>query len=232
MQVIALDEKNINPIKHPGLFNTAGILQPMPAKFWQETTRDQRMLFGHHNAVYAFPTLEAIELIKTLIAGREEQAIEIGSGSGAFALALGIRATDSHQQAEPHYRAIYTAMQQPTISYGAHVMKMDAMDAVRRLKPRIVFAAWVTHKFDPRRPELKGNEVGVDEVKLLARIDEYIFFGNTKNHSHKPLWEHLEKHAAAYEVNLYSNQEGEPDFLFSRASGGKDFVLHIKKVKQ
>lgn len=230
MEMIALDEKNIILPAHPELFNAAGILQPMPAAFWQATTMQQRMLFGHKHAIYGIPTIESIELIKRLIAGREAETIEIGAGNGAFGAALGIRSTDSFQQIQPRYQAVYEAMRQPVINYGDHVIKLDAAAAVRKYKPRIVFACWVTHKYNPMRHSLGGNEAGVDEVALLKSVDEYIFFGNTKNHAKKPLLPFLEQNADLYEANIYTNAINEPEYLFSRASGGADFVLHVKKA--
>ncbi|MCS5452546.1 hypothetical protein ACJVQT_23055 [Enterobacter huaxiensis] len=230
MNINILNTNDIVIPEHPALFNKAGVLQPMPAAFWQYTTRDQRMLFGHKHAIYAIPTNESIELIKTLIAGREESAIEIGAGNGAFGLALNIHSTDSKQQLEPKYRAVYESMRQPIIAYGEHVTKLDAAAAIKKLRPRIVFAAWVTHKYNPLKHELAGNEAGVDEIALVNAVDEYIFFGNTKNHSQKPLLPYLEQNAHLFETNIYHNTRVDPAYLFSRASGGQDFILHVKKA--
>ena len=217
---------NQEALKHPDLFNDAGVLQPMPAAFWEAQTREAKMIFGHKHGLYAFPTIELIEWLKQKLEGLN--AIEIGAGNGAFCGALGIKGTDNYQQEIPRYRHLYELTGQPIIKYGAHVEKLDALAAVNKYKPDAVLACWVTHLFDHRRPELKGNEIGVDEGKLLNLVDNYFFVGNTNIHTKKPIFEDLalgriKTHKV---IDLVVDGKG----LQSRASGGFNFVVHIQRI--
>ncbi|VGQ11506.1 hypothetical protein SB5439_04959 [Klebsiella variicola] len=212
----------------PEAFDETGTLKAMPATYWQEKTRTDRMLFGHKNALYAFPTIEGIEHINSLIGDRS--AIEIGAGNGAFCKALGIPGTDSYQQAHPHYAMLYKLQGQPTINYGAHVRRMDALQAVKFHKPKIVIAAWVTHKYDPLRHANGGNEAGVDEHALLRKVDEYIFIGNSNIHQTKLIFEDIE--CGIIKTHAVENIIMDSRLFPSRAQGGVDFLVHIKRKKK
>lgn len=209
----------------PEAFDESGTLKPMPADFWKNRGLTDRMMFGHQNALYAFPTIEGIEHIKRLINGKK--AIEIGAGNGAFCKALGITGTDSYQQAEPHYAMLYKLQGQPTIRYGAHVQRMDALQAVKRHRPRVVIATWVTHKYLAERHANGGNEVGVDEHALLKKVDEYIFIGNSNVHQHKLIFEDLE--CGIIKSHRVENIVMDSHLFPSRAQGGVDFLVHIKR---
>jgi hypothetical protein len=74
------------------------------------------------------------------------------------------------------------------VHYGEHVQKQDAISAVQKYKPNVVVASWVTHLFDPDRPDGGGSMFGVDKAKLIASCDEYISVRNEELHAHKPIW--------------------------------------------
>ncbi len=42
------------------------------------------------------------------------------------------------------------------IPYGKTVEKLDADAAVRKYRPKVVIACWVTHRFDPAQPHAGG----------------------------------------------------------------------------
>lgn len=200
------DVRDISPL----LLDEAGCLKIVSSSVLAATTREERAMFGVRHAFYGLPTIELIEHLKSLIAGRS--AIEIGAGSGVLAQALGIPATDNRQQEWPSVQEYYAALRQPTIRYGDHVEALDAKAAVAKYKPQVVIASWVTHRYDPARHEAGGNQDGVDEVALLKHCEEYILIGNEKVHASKPLWA------------LPHTKEQLP-FLFSRAANGSaDFI--------
>ena len=109
----------------PEALDSSGRLRVLPAAFWAQTTRDERALFGHRHGLYGFPTVELVEHLRELIGGRA--AIEIGSGHGVLADALGIPATDSRQQEREPYRSAILAAGQPTVPYGPNVIDCHAM---------------------------------------------------------------------------------------------------------
>lgn len=187
-----------------------GRVRVLPAAFWAATRPQERALFGHLHGVYNFPTVELVDYLRTLIAGRS--AIEIGAGNGVLAEALGITATDSRQQEKPRWRKVYAAEGQPTVRYGSNVVEVDAARAVRRYRPEVVIACWVTHKYDPARPWAGGNEAGVVEEDIIAGCAEYIFVGNQKVHKDKSIW------SLPHEIEF-------PSFVYSRSmTGTPNFV--------
>jgi hypothetical protein len=194
----------------PLALDSNGEIRIMPASFWAETTVNERAMFGALTAAYGFPTIELVEWLKREIGDR--RAIEIGAGNGVLAKALGIPATDSYIQADPKLAAEYAAQGQLAVEYGANVERMDAQAAVRKHRPEIVVAQWVTHKFDFRRAAAGGYEKGVDEDWMLSKIRRYLFVGNEKVHQGKAIWRHPHtKHT--------------PDWLYSRAHNGTPNIL-------
>lgn len=190
-----------------------GRFKIMPASFWRGTSTNERMLFAHQTGIYSYPTVELVERLKEIIAGRS--AIEIGAGNGVLAETLGIPATDSYQQSEEKYRKIYGAIDQELVPYGPNVEKLSAYDAVRKYDPQVVLGCWVTHKFNKNEPWRKGNEVGIDELDILEHCEEYLFVGNTgaeTGHSQKPIWQ-----------TLHTSEK--PDYLYSRAKDHKKEFL-------
>lgn len=188
-----------------------GRLRILPAAYWAGTTPRQRAMFGHRYGIYSLPTVELVEHLVGIIAGRS--AIEIGAGHGVLAEALGIPATDSRQQEKEPYRTIYATTGQPPVRYGPNIVDCHASRAVRRYNPEVVIGCWVTHRCDPRRPEAGGNEVGVDEPDILRHCGTYVFVGNEHVHRGKSsIW--ARPHHIEY-----------PPFVYSRAiNGPRDFV--------
>lgn len=209
MELRVIDPSFVRDISN-SLLDESGRLMPVPSAVLEQTTDLERAIFGARHACYVLPTLELVEHIQGLIGGRS--AIEIGSGNGVLARALGILATDSHMQARPEIAAHYRALGQKTISYGEGVLRLDALEAVRTLKPQVVVGAWVTHRYDPKRHWAEGNADGIDEEALLELCEEYIFIGNDSVHAKKSIWRH--PHRKTY-----------LPFIFSRAKdGSKDFI--------
>lgn len=185
-------------------------LRVVPACVLEDTTPQERMLFGVRSGLYSFPTEELCAFLQERIRGR--RAIEIGAGHGVLAKALSIPATDNRQQEDSAVKAHYAAIGQPTVPYGDHVEKLDAASAVGKYRPDVVIACWVTHRFDPQRPHAGGNRSGVDEAEIIASCDEYIFIGNEHVHAHKPIW-------------ALPHEKSTPPWLYSRAiNGSRDFI--------
>lgn len=194
----------------PEVMGPEGRLRILPASYWAGTTVEERAVFGNRHGLYGLPTIELVEHLTELIGGRS--ALEIGAGSGVLAQALGIRATDSHQLAQPKYAKIYASARQPVAPYGPNVEKLNANRAVRRYRPQVVIGCWVTHIYDKRRHFAGGNVEGIDEPRLLELVDTYIHIGNEEVHKDKPIWPL--PHTISY-----------PDYVYSRAfNGTREFV--------
>ncbi len=182
-----------------------GRVKVMPSLFWAATTVAERAAFGHRDGAYLLPTTELVGWLTDHLGGRD--ALEIGAGNGVLAAAAGIRATDSHQQLVPKWRAYYELIGSPIVPYGPHVERLDAAGAVSRYRPAVVVGSWITWRFNHRRPHLGGDAEGVDEAALLARVEEYIHIGNDHVHQAKP--------ALDGDVECLR-----PPWLFSRAMNG------------
>lgn len=209
MRYVHLDPSKIRDISGDVL-SPQGRLRIRAAEYWKSTTQEERAVFGTRHGIYSFPTVELLQYLYRFIGGR--RAIEIGAGNGTLAANLGIPATDSRQQEEPKYRRVYKALGQAIVPYGPNIIKMDAHQAVRHYRPEVVIACWVTHKWDPARPEREGNEVGVDEVDVLNNCGTYVFIGNKHVHRDSALWEL--PHTIEYPPWLYSRKVNDsPDFI-------------------
>lgn len=217
---------DIEPIPHDGLFDADGLLIPQPAAFWASKTIPQRAMFGHETGLYAFPTLEAIAFIKRCIGGRETQTIEIGAGAGIWGKHLGIRCTDSYLQRRPDVMAEYRQMGQKPAPYGKHVEKIEAVKAVRKYRPKVVVASWVTQKFRADRFCMRGNVDGVDELRIVPMVDSYIFIGHNNSHGDKMILEDVMtgRHPTHEMAELMTSG------TYSRAQASEgDFIIHIAR---
>lgn len=211
MQAYAIDPSQVRDLA-PEVLDSAGRLKVMPASFYAQTSLEERALFGVRHAHYSFPTTELVEHLTALIAGRS--ALEIGSGNGVLAQALGIRATDNRQQDSPEVRRYYEAHSQPTIRYGDNVETLDALAAVKKYKPQVVVASWVTHRYDSRRHWAGGNQGGVSEEDIIANCEAYVFIGNESVHRAKSIW-------------ALPHQKSSPSWLYSRAANGSPNFIAI-----
>lgn len=209
LEPYSLDTRAVRDLA-PQVLDASGRLRILPAEFWATTTVQERVALGHRHALYGLPTVELVAYLKDLIGGRP--AIEIGSGNGVLAEALGITATDNRMQERPAVRRDLAAFGQPPVRYGDNVIECDARRAIRRFRPEVVVACWVTHKYDRARHWAGGNVWGVDEERLLDEVGAYVFVGNEQVHKNKVIW--ARPHTIEY-----------PPFLYSRAhNGSRDFV--------
>jgi hypothetical protein len=143
------------------------------------------MAFCVTYGIYCFPTKELIDFLRGII--HDSKVIEVGSGNGIISRELGIKGTDNFEQRGSR-ADLYEVMHQKPVTYGKHVEFYDAIDAVRRYKPDTVIASWLTHQYNPNERSRGGNMTGPKEEKILERVKTYIFVGNDKVHSSKPIY--------------------------------------------
>lgn len=194
----------------PEVLDENGRLKILPASYWAGTTGNERLLFGHLYGIYCFPTVELVEYLRETIGDR--LAIEIGAGNGVLAEALGIIATDTHEQAKPGWRELIRLQGGVIVPYGPNVVEMGAIEAVTHYQPEVVIACWVTQNFDPKRPDMSAKYEGVDEEAIIELVDTYVMIGNEYVHRDKFIWD--VPHAIDY-----------PPWLYSRAlNEAKEFI--------
>lgn len=163
------------------------LLKVVPAEVYAGITALHLRLYGYKNGFYCFPTVELAEWLKNTF--DLEGAIEIGAGHGALARYLGIPATDSKLMNKPDVAALYTLMGQPLTKYPSDVIELDAVEAIKKFKPKTVIGCWVTHKYTEQEAAREGNMYGVDENWVLKNVDRYIIIGNETVHGQKKILE-------------------------------------------
>ena len=161
-----------------------GKVQNLPYEQLNRFSQNDISVFCHKHAIYQLPTAELINFIQKHIGG--ESAIEIGSGNGCMGRSLGIPMTDNKMQSLPEIKAYYELMGQPVIRYGEDVEEIDAISAVKKYRPKVVVASWVTDKY--REGMQVGNAMGIEEELLFENgVEKYIHIGNENVHEQKPI---------------------------------------------
>lgn len=161
------------------LFDELNRLKPVPSGVLAQIPPEDLMYWCNTNGVYGLATDELVAWLTGRIAGRK--AIEIGAGNGVFGRALGIKMTDSFIQEREDIKLYYSLRGQERVFYGFDVQPLEACAAVKRHKPKVVIASWVTEVYKNG----KGFAEGVDESKILSMVDEYILIGNLNVHGNK-----------------------------------------------
>ena len=190
-----------------------GAFQIVDSSFYESIPPNHLRIFCVKNGLYQLPTTELVAWTKANIDNRK--AIEIGSGNGVFAKALGIIATDNHLQERQDIKFLYDQLRQKTVSYGKNVKRLDAKKAIKKFKPKVVVACWVTQIYGTDSDQ--GSIFGVDEKWLIKKVDTYIHVGNKRSHNKRIL--------------KYPHEEYQLPWLFSRGEVHKDNIIKKKKKK-
>lgn len=171
------------------LFDEEGRLRILNASTYADIPYIELRVWCYKRAIYGLPTTELVGWLRNLIGNRS--AIEVGSGNGALGRALNIPRTDSYIQEQPDVFLHYLVSGQPTISYGADVEKLEAVEAIRHYDPQVVIGNWVTHWIDPHKPMPPGggSVYGLREDRILDHpsVETYIVVGHTQIHAAKPI---------------------------------------------
>lgn len=171
------------------LLDGAGRMRLLGVASLREYPHDHLLVWAQKRGRYGFPTRELIARLKTLIGSK--RVIEIGAGMGDLGFHLGITMTDSYIQTSPEMQLLYHTMGAKPIEPPPDVERLDAAAAVRKYKPEVVLASWVTQLYQPGDegpPKKIGSSIyGVDEIDILAHCAIYIHVGNTEVHGDKRL---------------------------------------------
>lgn len=180
-----LSAKQENTVLSELLLTDKGNITPVPFDILNNFTQEELSLFCLMHGVYQLPLVELIQFLRVEIGGRS--ALEIGAGNGCIGRSLGIKTSDNHMQLIPEIRNYYeNIVRQPIVKYGKDVENLDAISAVKKYKPEVVVACWVTHLYKPGMEV--GNPLGIEEELLFANgVKKYIHVGNTDVHSQKPI---------------------------------------------
>ena len=195
-----------------------GDLKVMPADFYKQFDQMDISTFCVQQGCYSLPTNELIQCLRDEI-GEEEKVIEIAGGNGLLARELGIVSTDSYvQKLNPKVRLHYAKIQQPIVKYGNNVAPLEALEAVKRHKPKIIIVAWGTHKFDRKAPLESGYDYGIDFKKIMAypSVEKIILIGDLEIHKFNPI------HKNATRII-------QEDWIVSRSTRNKNAIMIYEK---
>lgn len=183
--------QDTGPIR-AALMTAPGIPRVLPAATVQAYPHPLLLQLMVEEGLYVWPTLELAQWLH-----QRGVEMEIGAGNGALAEYMCIRATDNYSQA-PDYRCppklagkqwiwqqgqdAMRAAGQAFVTYGLHVERIEAMEAVIRYKPAVIVGLFITHQF--KTGDQDGNQFGPDEEKLIRRAT-YIMVGNAHTHRNK-----------------------------------------------
>lgn len=190
-----------------------GLIKPIPTSEANKFSPEQIRLFLHKYGLYTLPTVELIEYLSAEIKGRP--AIEIGAGLGVIGRALGIPTTDNKMQSWPEIKAHYDLLRQPTIQYPRDIVELDAHAAVKKYRPQVVIGSYITHKWRPGMSS--GNQFGVDTVKLIRSVNEYMMIGS------------MDIHLKNDPAMAYLDRIEQHDFLITRSDRDRSVIFRWKK---
>lgn len=189
-----------------------GLLKVLSASTYSTIPTEDLMLYGHFKGYYCFPTIELAEWLMQHI--DVDSTIEIGAGHGALARYMKIPAIDSKCMELPEVKIYYALMRQPITIYPEDIIKLDAIEAIKKYKPKTVIGCWITHKYKEEDHERGGNMYGIEEEDILKNVDQYIVVGNEKVHGKKKILE-------------LKHEEYKFPWLFSRASEPQKNIIYI-----
>lgn len=178
-----VDTNNVTDISKY-LLDANGRIILHKSEFYKKFNQDSLRHFCHQHARYGIPTVELIDCVKRIIGGRS--AIEIGAGAGDFGYHLGIPMTDSKLQSDPKIRAMYDGAGQPTINYPSDVIRLEAIEAIYRYKPKVVVGSWIT-PYSPKQTNFRSSPYGVKMEKILNLVETFVLVGNLDIHGCIPI---------------------------------------------
>jgi len=192
-----------------------GHIKLLPAIEFQSVPLDHLRLWCHSTARYGIPTLELVQWLKNRIGTLK--ALEIGAGNADLGYHLGITMTDSYVQRKAEVKLLYELTGQVPTQPLPEVLKLHAMDAIKKFKPQVVIASWITRKF------IQGKDTeGVSEASIYGPIEEkilencqcYIHIGNYNIHRGKTI---LNRRHSGFTF----------PWLVSRAKDQQQNVIHV-----
>ncbi len=208
MKYYTLKVRDITELEKNALLN--GNLITKAAEFYEQFDQETISQFCVKYGIYCLPTIELIDWLKKEI--NSKRTIEVGAGNGCLGRSLQIKMTDSYQQTKPEVVLLYQILKQTPVKYGKDVKKINGLSAVKKYKPKVVVATWITNRWDHSMEY--GNIDGIDETKLISKVKKYIHIGNIDTHGTKKA---LRKPHKKYQF----------PWLYSRSMNKKGNIIYV-----
>jgi hypothetical protein len=163
------------------LLDASGYMKLLPSEEILQYPHEQLRCWCHRHSRFTLVTSELIDWLKQQIGS--QHTIEIAAGKGDICYHLGIRGTDSYAQLahDDYFRA---TGQIPVVPHP-NIEKREAVQAVKKYKPKVVVASWATQRYVVDKH--LGISYGIDEQKILDLVKTYIHIGNDNSHNAKPI---------------------------------------------
>jgi|SRR5881628_1981023 len=165
-----------------------GVPVAKPAAAYKAVPSILLKIWGCQRGVYQFITTEMVDYWVREQIG-DLSAIEICAGYGTLGRALGIPVTDVKLQDNPVVRAHYLDIKHGCINYPADVEELEALEAIKKYKPKVVMGCYITQYSDHEIPGIPSSPFGPKEWEFFNEgVEKYIVFGNTIAHSGKQVY--------------------------------------------
>lgn len=182
VDILDVDQKRLEFLDSVWLDGNGRVMALTADGFRRTASLSERRAWAARKARYGFPTRELLDWLLSRMNGRT--AIEIGAGMGDLGYHLGITMTDSYQQQDNTLLGMaYSTLGQTPTTPPKDVIKLDAVEAVRSMKPQVVIGSWITQRW--QEGDKEGNVFGVMEEQIIANCETYIVIGNETVHSRK-----------------------------------------------
>jgi hypothetical protein len=188
IKAIEINKEEIQKLSNLIVDPQTDIPKSIPSNALSPFSTDDICAFCNRKAVYGIVTDELLDFLRQIIGDRS--AIEIAAGYGTLGRELKIPLTDKKIQEFPEVKIMYEMMQQPVISYPKDVEKLDALDAIRKYKPKVVVAQWFTARKDVDGKDLSVYGINEDDILNNEHVETYIHIGHSSVHANKAILRH------------------------------------------
>jgi hypothetical protein len=161
------------------LLGDDGLLKILPAAAYERFDPDFRALWCKEMGYHLLPTVELVDWLRSEIG--DASAIEICAGAGVLGQALGVPSIDWDVCGRfPAAKACYLGLANPGAAeaipiIGPRCERIEAMEAIAKYRPQVVFGGYVTQRLYPGEPDwMAGSAFGVEECTLIKCVRKYI----------------------------------------------------------
>lgn len=165
----------------------SGSIKLLPAATFKAAKPAHLQVWCYKRARYVVVTQELVEWLTGVIGSRK--AIEVAAGMGDLGSHLNIPMTDSYMQVDDPFVALfYQKLNTPPTKPPDCVEKIDANAAVKKHKPQVVVAGYLTRRFIigvDVPGESQASMAGADEEEIISSVETYIHIGNDLSHGSK-----------------------------------------------
>lgn len=202
------------PALDENLLGNDGLLRVLPSEGYSAFPRRALQVWAHELGYHLFPTEELVGWLRQEIGGLP--AIEICAGAGVLGRALEVPCVDWNVcKRFPAAKAFYQMNGQPMPMIGSHCEDIEALEAVAKYRPHVVFGAYITQRVYASEPTTTpGSAYGVDERTLIRVVRKYIAIGQRRLMQDKRIWRQR-------------TQELTPSWLVTRTADPADQLIAV-----